>query len=522
MYKAFLLLVLLAFSSLQLHAVELQRPLPRCQGRNFVNPPNSLKGDWPFYGLDFKNWRNPPKSVISKKNVKNLTTKWTFDTIGAVLGNPAIVDGVAYFGDTAGFVYAVDAVTGSLIWQRLLGDPEPLSNPVSHRVAPGLDFPAVFLTPTVSATKVYVCTFNAYVAVLDRNNGTLLQYELLQDDPDFPQAGYSSVCLLDHKDEIIVPLGTFTPGQSGLPSAATGRIFALKASDINVELWKLRTSNDPSNPLTDGGKGVGVWGPLGYDKDLDLLYVGIGNNKTPPITPIADSLIALKAATGTIEWHVQFTNDDIGGVPNPCSPVGRTGKDWDVGMAPILLASKNSDGSLVDIAVVGQKSGALHAVNRKTGEELWNTVLTNPNPDGSGPQGVNTSGCSDGKVVYVTSHYSTDGFPLEDNFLTATKHMATGIFAVRVKDGALLWRVDVPGLSVGPLTVANNVLYHASFDGILRAFDVVEGTILFEFSNSDTTTKHLSGGTTVHNGMVYLPTGTFGIPGQVIALGLTK
>jgi polyvinyl alcohol dehydrogenase (cytochrome) len=440
--------------------------------------------------------------------VNDLAVKWTVNAVGPILSNPSIVDDVAYFGDLAGFVYAVNASTGALIWQTYLPGSAPLSNPVYQLTAPFLDIAGVALTPTVSGSKVYVLTLNAFVVALDRTNGVLQQYKLLQDDPVYPQSGLTAVAILPH-NQLVVALSTFEPQQIGQTDSSSGRIISLRANDLNIELWRLKTSQNPANPLTDGGTGVGIWGPLAYDKHHNVIYQGTGNNWKLPITPIADSLIAVDAATGVIKWHTQFTNDDLSGIPDACSPTGVAGKNWDLGMAAILVKTKS-----VDLVVIGQKSGALHAVDKTNGARIWDIVLTNPNPDGSGFGGVNTSGCTDGEVVYVPSHYSTDGLPLSASF-SSTSHAATGIFAINAKDGGILWRIDVPGLTVGPLTVANEVVYHTSYDGVLRAINAKSGKILFTYN-----TSNLSGGTTVHNGTVYLPTGSIELfaPGQLIAL----
>jgi outer membrane protein assembly factor BamB len=485
--------------------------------KTFQKQNNTSNEDWPFYGLNNANWRNPKENIISKNNVDELSVKWTFTTLGPMVGHPSIVDNVAYFADALGFVYAANAATGDLIWQTLLSNP-PFSNPTYQLSAPFFDIPGVALAPTVHGSRVFVLTFNAFLIALDKNTGAILQSTLLQDDPIYPQSGLTSVGILEPNDQIVAALSTFEPQQLGLTDTSSGRIYSFKASDLDVQLWKLATSQNPSNPLTNGGSGVGIWAPLAYDQQLNIIYQGTGNNWMSPITPIADSLLALNASTGEIAWHIQYTNDDIAGIPNPCSPTGVSGKNWDLGMAAILVTYTNDD-KKINAAIVGSKSGMLHAVNRKTGDRLWDIVLTNPNPDGSGFGGVNTSGCSDGEVVYVPSHYSSDGLPLEASF-SASSHMATGIFAIRARDGAILWRIDVPGMTVGPLTVANEVLYHTSFDGILRAINAKNGQVLFEFTAPIGT--HFSGGTSVHNGKVYVPTGALDnfTTNYLIVLGL--
>lgn len=51
------------------------------------------------------------------------TELWTFDTVSGIWGAPAVADGQLFFGDMLGNVYAVNAETGSLLWQIAVDGP---------------------------------------------------------------------------------------------------------------------------------------------------------------------------------------------------------------------------------------------------------------------------------------------------------------------------------------------------------------------------------------------------------------
>ena len=120
------------------------------------------KADWPFYTRDLINSRNAKKTPFNTKTIKDLKMLWQFDTEGPVTMNPSVVDNVLYFGDIAGFFYAVDANSGSLIWKRSLNNP---SNP-------GM-LSQILVSPAVGKKFVYVGTNDSQVFSLDRRTGEI-------------------------------------------------------------------------------------------------------------------------------------------------------------------------------------------------------------------------------------------------------------------------------------------------------------------------------------------------------------
>ncbi len=82
------------------------------------NPP---PGDWLHWRRTYDGWAYSPLTQINRKNVKDLKVAWTFSmtsTDDAVVEfTPLVHDGVLFlwnFGDT---IQALDAKTGTLLWQ---------------------------------------------------------------------------------------------------------------------------------------------------------------------------------------------------------------------------------------------------------------------------------------------------------------------------------------------------------------------------------------------------------------------
>ena len=80
--------------------------------------------DWPMFGKDVTNTAatQTTGNSMSPSQVAKLKPKWVFTTGGDVSARAAVVNGVAYFPDWAGNIWAVDAQSGALIWSHKLSD----------------------------------------------------------------------------------------------------------------------------------------------------------------------------------------------------------------------------------------------------------------------------------------------------------------------------------------------------------------------------------------------------------------
>jgi len=99
--------------------------------------PESKGGDWKTYGHDYSNTRTQPlEKVISVGDMPSLTSAWVFSSVSAggagdFTGTPVVSDGCVYVASTRGWVFAVNADTGELVWKYQL----PYGGSVNSTVA---------------------------------------------------------------------------------------------------------------------------------------------------------------------------------------------------------------------------------------------------------------------------------------------------------------------------------------------------------------------------------------------------
>src|SRR5262249_44030470 len=76
-------------------------------------------GGWPLAGQNLANGRSEPgETAIGTANVGKLKPRWVFTTHGEVSATPTVAGGIVYFPDWGGYLNAVDAETGRLLWQK--------------------------------------------------------------------------------------------------------------------------------------------------------------------------------------------------------------------------------------------------------------------------------------------------------------------------------------------------------------------------------------------------------------------
>src|SRR5579859_3429761 len=129
--------------------------------------------DWPMFGGSIANQSNTVgETKISPANVSQLKVKWVAPTGGDVSAKAAVVNGVVYFPDWGGNIWALDAATGKAIWHRQLssyGLPTKTTSRTSPTVVNGIVY--------IGAQK------GANLLALDAKTGNLKWKTLLDDHP---------------------------------------------------------------------------------------------------------------------------------------------------------------------------------------------------------------------------------------------------------------------------------------------------------------------------------------------------
>lgn len=87
------------------------------------SPAPSPGSDWPLYGADLAGSRSNPGGPASSQ-VAGLHELWRFTASGSdFTGTPILAAGRVFAADNGGQAFALDAVSGRLLWKRTLGGP---------------------------------------------------------------------------------------------------------------------------------------------------------------------------------------------------------------------------------------------------------------------------------------------------------------------------------------------------------------------------------------------------------------
>ena len=426
--------------------------------------------DWPIYGHDLGNSRDAGTAGPPSGQVGALHTAWTFNSpTGDYTATPVVAGGVLVAGDNGGWVRALDAVTGRVLWARDAGQQ------INGSAAIDLDAPG---GPTVFVPVARIGS--PHLLALSLADGAARWHRVLTAQPGADVFGSPAFW------NGTVYIGTSGPNNDD--TTARGSVVALAERTGDLR-WQTFT-------VPPGHDGAAVWSTPAIDTATGQMYVGTGNNYHPPTTDTEDSIMALDARTGQVLGHYQATSNDSFSLPdNP------TGPDYDFGASPNLFAGPGGEALVGD----GQKSGAYWTLDRNTMQPLWHTVVGPPGPLG----GILGSAADDGTRTYGADTASGQVFAL-------------------ARDGSMPWEsADGGGLHLSAATIAHGVLYTVDPSGFLTARDPSSGTVLARLSLGGAS----FGGVSAVGRALYVAVGTGPLPapapqqdgsGAIIAFGDTS
>ncbi len=403
---------------------------------------------WTMFGFDQANSRyNPTERILTAENVEGLTETWRHELGTGMSTTPMVVDGLAYIGDWNGKVHAIDIESGEVQWTTELEG-------------------AIMATVTLDGDAIYVAS-SRLLFRLDRTTGEELWRTTVSEHP-IAIAPASPVVAGD-----LVLQGTAS-GELMVPTEDyrfKGSVAAFDA-ETGEERWRLWLTEDDET----SGAGVGVWSTPSIDPELGLGFVGAGNTYEPPASPLSDSIIAFDLETGEVEWSTQFTVGDVWSMGNT------GGVDGDVGAGPNLW---EVDGR--KLVGGGDKRGEYHALDRTTGEIVWETKMT----EGSVLGGViGTSAHADGHLFVASNHGNADNnAPLS----------RSSVLALDDTDGDIVWETELDGAIFAPVSVVPGLVLVGTTAGTLHILDADDGGELWTMEVPD----QVGAGASVVDGVVY-------------------
>jgi alcohol dehydrogenase (cytochrome c) len=312
--------------------------------------------NWLMYYRTYSGWRYSPLSQVNRQTVRKLVPKWifSFGEIGDQEGTPVVNNGVMVVTSgtpslTRQRIYALDAATGELLWKYEAKLPEDLS--AQARRIPMNRGAALY------QDKVYFGTHDARLIALNARTGEVVWEKAVADSKE----GHLSGAPLAVKGKIII--GMSGPGEMG----QRGFVEAFDAEN-GQSLWRTYTIPAPGekgnetwagDSWKNGGGAVWITGT--YDPETNTLYFGTGN-PAPWIAQMrqgdnlwTDSSIALDADTGRFKWgHQHLANDPW---------------DYDTS-AEHHIIDLMRDGRLVKAVVQANKLGFVNVLDRIEGRLL--------------------------------------------------------------------------------------------------------------------------------------------------------
>lgn len=486
---------------------------------------------------------------INTTNVGSLGIDWTFTDHGDVSATPTVADGAVYFPDFGGYLNAVNAKNGHLIWEQQISTYDGEAGQVS-RNSPLVVGNELILGDNAGSAQ----SGGAHLFAVNRKTGALLWSQQVDTNP---AAVITSNPVAVGKEVVV---GVASNEEADAESASypccsfRGAVIAVNAKTGKL-LWKTYTvpsntgtNSDSNTPCASpdpaagcGYTGGAVWGTPTIDTQTNQVFVGTGNNYTAPDDAVAcanaalsaspptsdagcsapddyfDSVLALNLQTGSIEWGKKIEGWDAWNVacavgeapgetwcPSPASP------DFDFGGGSPNLMTVQTPSGPETLVGEGQKSGIYWAFNAANGQVVWNTLV--------GP-GTSLGGVEWGAAYDGHSVYAAEGDPFGIPYtINGGQSVAGGSWsALDPATGAVKWQTATPdsGAALSAVSEAGGVVFGGSMDPSatdpdMFALDAATGQILWSFpAGSSVNAAPAIVGGTVYWGSGYSHLGPF-------------
>jgi len=341
--------------------------LAACSGTDESDTGPLAAENWVTPGGDIGKSHYSTLTDIDRDNVERLGLAWSADlgTNRGLEATPVVIDGVMFTSGVAGRVYAYEAATGRELWRF---EPE-----VDMQINRTVCCDMVNRGVAVARGKVYVAALDGWMYALDAKTGAVVwKADAVVDrargdnSTGAPEIAGDVVVIGNAGSEYdvrgAVSAFDLETGKLAWRFFVVPRDPALGPQD-HPDLEPALKTWDPQSRWDIGGGGA-PWDAINYDPETGLVLVGTGNGApyaTSRRSPeggdnlYLGSIVALDAKTGRLKWHYQQTPGD----------------NWDyTSTPPMILTRMSVDGEERPVVLHAPKNGFLYVLDRRDGTLL--------------------------------------------------------------------------------------------------------------------------------------------------------
>lgn len=339
---------------------------------------NPAPGDWLMWRRTLDGWGYSPLDQINRDNVGDLRLVWSraLHAPGRQQGTPLVYNGVMYMPNPSDVIQAIDAVTGDLLWEYRRSLPDDVCEFMISGVCTTNRNLAIYDNLIIDTSV------DDFVFALDAVTGELVWETKILDYQINPANQSTGPIIANGK----VISGRSCMPQGG-PDACVITAHDARTGEELWRRRTIPAPGEPGDETWgdvpfEERRHVGTWMAPSYDPELNLLYIGTSVTSPAPKFMLGgtgnthlyhNSTLALNADTGEIVWYYQHLNDswdldhpferllvDTVVRPNPASV------SW---INPRLRPGEERQ---VMTGIPG-KTGVVYTLDRETGEFLWAT-----------------------------------------------------------------------------------------------------------------------------------------------------
>ena len=493
---------------------------------------NPAPADWLMWRRTLDGWGYSPLDQIDREDVGELRMVWSRAlTQGSNQGTPLVYDGVMYMPNPRDVIQAIDAATGDLIWEYRRDRPDDLAE---YMIGSLID---TNRNLAIYGNLIIDTSADEYVFALDAVTGEMVWETQILDYKVHPANQTSGPIIANGK---VISGRSCAP--KGGPNACVIVAHDATTGTELWRRRLIPAPGEPGNETWGGvpfeeRKHVGAWMVPSYDPELNLVYIGTSVTSPAPKFMLGgihnkhlyhNSTLALDADTGAIVWYYQHLNDhwDLDHpferllVDTAVTP-DASAVDW--------INPRLQPGEMRKVITgIPGKTGVVYTLDRETGEFLWATPTVTQNVISSidGATGAVTENSevvftAIGQEVLTCPHASggkdweagayspltnTMYFPLRNvcSRMRATspddvsadslyaidwrRQIAPGtdqvgtVHAISAETGETTWTYEQRAATMSLVATGGGLVFGGDVNGRFRAFDHETGDVLWEIN----------------------------------------